>query len=95
MDSLSSIGFVPELDETGKPIKSDGKFALTATAFVVAAGAIALRVGGRAALISTIGLDFFTDNPELQDQMNQVIELSNSMDLLERGGLFWYVEQLF
>jgi len=81
-------GFIPELDEDGKPIKSDGKFALTATAFVVAAGAIALRVGGRAALISTIGLDFFTDNPELQGQMNQVLETSDSMGLLERGGLF-------
>mmetsp|Transcript_21737 Transcript_21737/g.53697 ORF Transcript_21737/g.53697 Transcript_21737/m.53697 type:complete len:527 (-) Transcript_21737:3061-4641(-) len=81
-------GFIPELDEDGKPIKSDGKFALTATAFVVAAGAIALRVGGRAALISTIGLDFFTDNPELQGQMNQVLEVSDSMGLLERGGLF-------
>ncbi|KAL3943752.1 MAG: hypothetical protein SGBAC_002175 [Bacillariaceae sp.] len=81
-------GFIPELGEDGKAIKSDGKFALTATAFVVAAGAIALRVGGRAALISTIGLDFFTDNPELQDQMNQVIEVSDSMALLERGGLF-------
>ncbi|CAJ1953691.1 unnamed protein product [Cylindrotheca closterium] len=81
-------GFVPELDEDGKPIKSDGKFALTASAFVVAAGAIALRVGGRAALISTIGLDFFTDNPELQDQMNNVLEMSDSMGLLERGGLF-------
>ena len=36
-------GFVPEIDEDGKPIKSDGKFALTATAFVVAAGAIAQK----------------------------------------------------
>lgn len=85
---LFSAGFIPELDEDGKPIKSDGKFALTATAFVVAAGAIALRVGGRAALISTIGLDFFTENQELQNQMNQVLELSDSMGLLERGGLF-------
>lgn len=81
-------GFVPELDEDGKPIKSDGKFALTATAFVVASGAIALRIGGRAALISTLGLEFFTENQELQDQMNQVLEVSDNMGLLEKGGLF-------
>eukprot|EP00980_Cylindrotheca_fusiformis_P005756 scaffold1194_cov127-Cylindrotheca_fusiformis.AAC.33 len=81
-------GFVPELDEDGKPIKSDGKFALTATAFVVASGAIALRIGGRAALISTLGLEFFTDNQELQDQMNQVLEVSDSMGVLEKGTLF-------
>jgi uncharacterized membrane protein YdjX (TVP38/TMEM64 family) len=81
-------GFVPELDEDGKPIKSDGKFALSATAFVVAAGAIVLRIGGRAALISTLGLEFFTENQELQDQMNQVLEISDNMALLEKGGLF-------
>jgi uncharacterized membrane protein YdjX (TVP38/TMEM64 family) len=83
-------GFVPELDEDGKPIKSDGKFALTATAFVVAAGAIALRIGGRAALISTLGLEFFTENQELQGQMNQVLEISDSMGLIEKGSLFCF-----
>lgn len=45
-------GWVPELDEDGKPIKSDGKYAVTITAFCLAAGAIALRIGGRAALMS-------------------------------------------
>mmetsp|Transcript_30037 Transcript_30037/g.45764 ORF Transcript_30037/g.45764 Transcript_30037/m.45764 type:complete len:541 (-) Transcript_30037:22-1644(-) len=80
--------YVPELDEDGKPIKSDGKAALTLTAFFVAAGAIALRVGGRAALISTLGLDMFTENQELQGQMNQILEVSNSMGLLEKGSLF-------
>jgi uncharacterized membrane protein YdjX (TVP38/TMEM64 family) len=81
-------GYVPELDENGKPLKSDGKFALTATAFVVAFGAIALRIGGRAALVSTLGLDFITDNPELQTQMNQVLEASDSMDMATKLGLF-------
>jgi hypothetical protein len=52
---------VPEIDpETGKPIKSDSKLALTLTAFVVAAGAVTLRVGGRAALVSAVGLDYIT-----------------------------------
>ncbi len=81
-------GWVPELDEDGKPLKSDGKFALTTTAFVVAAGAIALRIGGRAALVSAVGLDFLTDNPELQGQMNQVLSFSETMDPLLRLGLF-------
>jgi hypothetical protein len=48
---------VPEMDEDGKPIQSDSKSAVALTAFVVAAGAVALRVGGRAAFISAIGLD--------------------------------------
>jgi uncharacterized membrane protein YdjX (TVP38/TMEM64 family) len=81
-------GWVPELDEEGKPIKSDSKFALSATAFVVAGGAIALRIGGRAALVSAVGLDFLTGNPELQGQMNQVLSFSESMDPLARLGLF-------
>lgn len=81
-------GWVPELDQDGKPIKSDSKFALSATAFVVAAGAIALRIGGRAALVSAVGLDFMTDNPELQAQMNQVISMSESMDPILRLALF-------
>lgn len=81
-------GWVPELDEEGKPIKSDSKFALTATAFVVAAGAIALRIGGRAALVSAVGLDFLTGNPELQNQMNQVLSFSESVDPLLRLALF-------
>jgi uncharacterized membrane protein YdjX (TVP38/TMEM64 family) len=81
-------GWVPELDQEGKPVKSDGKFALTTTAFVVAAGAIALRIGGRAALVSAVGLDFLTDNPELQDQVNQVLSVSETMDPLVRLALF-------
>jgi uncharacterized membrane protein YdjX (TVP38/TMEM64 family) len=81
-------GYVPELDEDGKPIKSDGKFALTSTAFVVAFGAIAIRIGGRAALISAVGLDFLTENLELQGQMNQVLAFSESMDPLTKLAVF-------
>ena len=66
---------VPELDpETGKPIKSDCKSAVTLTAFVVAAGAIALRVGGRAALISAVGLDFMNENPSLKENLDNILE---------------------
>jgi len=71
---------VPELDpDTGKPLKSDGKSALTLTAFVVAFGAVVLRVGGRAALVSGLGLNFAQDNPELRDSIDMV--LSNAADL--------------
>lgn len=83
-------GWVPELDEDGKPIKSDSKFALSATAFVVAAGAIALRIGGRAALVSAVGLDFIADNPEMQSQMNQVLSYAENMDVLLKGAAFCF-----
>ena len=82
-------GFVPGLDEEGNPTKSDGKTAVTLTAFAVAAGAIVLRVGGRAALVSAVGLDFVNDNPELQDQINQVLQYAESIDPLLKAGLFF------
>lgn len=81
-------GMVPELNEEGKPLQSDGKLAVGFTAFVVAAGAIALRVGGRAALVSAVGLDFLTDNPELQRNMQQVLDVSDSMDPAAKLFLF-------
>ena len=83
-----SNGFVPELDEDGKAIKSDGKSAVTFTAFAVAAGAIILRVGGRAALVSAVGLDFLTDNPEMQNQINQVLSAADGIDPLFKAGVF-------
>jgi len=82
-------GFVPELDEDGNPSKTDGKTAVTLTAFAVAAGAIVLRVGGRAALVSAVGLDFVNDNPEMQDQINQVLQYAETVDPLLKTGLFW------
>ena len=72
---------VPEIDpETGKPIKSDSKAALTLTAFVVAAAAVVLRVGGRAALVSAVGLDFANENPELKENMDQFLNYASSLD---------------
>lgn len=81
-------GFVPELDEDGNPVKSDSKAAVTLTAFVVAAGAVVLRVGGRAALISGLGLDFATENPELKTQMEGILDYSDSLDPIAKGALF-------
>lgn len=81
-------GFVPGLDEEGNPTKSDGKTAVTLTAFAVTAGAIVLRVGGRAALVSAVGLDFMTDNPEMTNQINQVLQVAESVDPLLKAGLF-------
>lgn len=83
-----SNGFVPELDQDGNAIKSDGKSAVTLTAFAVAAGAIVLRVGGRAALISAVGLDFLSDNPDMQNQINQVLSVADGVDPLLKAGLF-------
>ena len=82
-------GFVPGLDEEGNPTKSDGKTAVTLTAFAVAFGAIVLRVGGRAALVSAVGLDFVNGNPELQDQINQVLQYAEAADPLLKTGLFF------
>mmetsp|Transcript_20731 Transcript_20731/g.49227 ORF Transcript_20731/g.49227 Transcript_20731/m.49227 type:complete len:636 (-) Transcript_20731:82-1989(-) len=84
-------GLVPEIDEeTGKPVKGgDSKTAVTITAFAVAAGAVILRIGGRAALVSAVGLDFLTDNPELQQQMTQVLDYSETVDPAVKAGLFW------
>ena len=80
---------VPELDpETGKPIKSDSKTAITLTAFVVASGAVILRVGGRAALVSAVGLDFANGNPELKENMDQFLNYASSLDAGLEGLLF-------
>lgn len=81
-------GIVPELDEEGKPIKSDGKVAVSLTAFCVAAGAIVLRVGGRAALISAVGLDFMADNPDLKNNLDNILAVSDSMDPTQKVVLF-------
>jgi len=81
-------GWVPELDEDGKPIKSDSKAALTLTATVVAIGAVILRVGGRAALVSAVGLDFMSDNPELKQNLDQILTTADTMDSITKLALF-------
>jgi uncharacterized membrane protein YdjX (TVP38/TMEM64 family)/protein-S-isoprenylcysteine O-methyltransferase Ste14 len=82
-------GLVSEIDEeTGEPIKSDGKLALTFTAFVLAAAIAALRLGGRAALISAVGIDFANDNPEIKANMDAFLDYAYSLDPTLEGLLF-------
>ena len=82
-------GYVPEInEETGKPEKSDAQTAVTITAFVVAAGAVALRIGGRAALVSALGLDFATENPELRDGLDNVLNYASTIGTEAELGLF-------
>ncbi len=91
-------GFVPELDENGEPIQSDSKFAVTITAFVVAAGAVTLRLGGRAALVSAVGLDFANENPQLKDGLESFLSYAQSLDPLTEGGIFilaWTAVKVF
>mmetsp|Transcript_6945 Transcript_6945/g.7942 ORF Transcript_6945/g.7942 Transcript_6945/m.7942 type:complete len:613 (-) Transcript_6945:24-1862(-) len=84
-------GYVSELDEEGNPINDDGgKTAVAATAFAVTFGAIILRVGGRAALVSAVGLDFVNDNPAMQNNINQVLEYAETMDPILKSGLFFF-----
>lgn len=81
--------YVPELDpETGKPYKSDAQSALTLTAFVVAGGAVLLRVGGRAALVSALGLDFATENPQLKDGLDSVLNYGSTIGMESELALF-------
>ena len=94
-----SNGYVPELDpETGKPIKSDAQSALTLTAFVVAGGAVLLRIGGRAALVSALGLDFATENPELKDGLDNVLNYAGTIGTESELALFilaWTAVKVF
>ena len=82
-------GWIPDIDpETGKPEKSDGKIAVSLTAVVVAIGAVTLRVGGRAALVSAVGLDFANDNPELKENLDQVLAIADNTDPITKAALF-------
>ena len=47
--------------------RTTGLPARTLTAFVVAGSAFLLRVGGRAALVSAVDLNFATENPALKN----------------------------
>jgi len=81
-------GFLPELDDDGKPKQSDSKMAVAFTAFAVAGGAVALRIGGRAALASAVGLDFANDNPQLKEQLDNILNFAASMDTTTEALLF-------
>ena len=92
-------GYVPEIDnETGKPVKSDAQTAITISAFVVAAGAVALRIGGRAALVSALGLDFASENPDLRDGLDNVLNYASTIGTETELGLFilaWTLVKVF
>jgi len=68
------------VDEDGNPIKGDSKAVVTMTAFCIGIGAVALRMGGRAALLGIVGLNFADDNPGLKEQLDQVLQFSDSVD---------------
>jgi uncharacterized membrane protein YdjX (TVP38/TMEM64 family) len=84
-DSVRSFrianGLIPEIDPaTGKPNKdADQKFAISLTAFGVAMGAIVLRIGGRAALVSAVGLDAFMTE-DMRENMTTLLTTADSMD---------------
>lgn len=48
---------------------------------------MALRIGGRAALVSTLGLDF-TQAPEVKDNLDSLLEYTANMDTGLELGLF-------
>jgi hypothetical protein len=73
-------GHVPPLDpETGKPSRSNARYALNVTAIIVAAGTVLLQFGGRAALVFTLGLDFAMENLELRDGLEAVLAYAPSI----------------
>ena len=93
-------GLVTEIDPTtGKPLKSEGtSSALSLTAFVVAGGAVLLRFGGRAALVSALGLDFATENPQLKDGLDAVLGYGNTVGIGGELALFvlaWTAVKVF
>jgi hypothetical protein len=55
------------------PSRSDAQYTLNVTASVVAAGAVLLQFGGWAAILSALGLDFATENPELRVGLEAVL----------------------
>jgi len=61
--------------------ESSSGSALAITAFVIAFGAVILRVGGRTALVSTLGLDFAQENPELQTQLDSFLAYTNGLPI--------------
>mmetsp|Transcript_705 Transcript_705/g.1100 ORF Transcript_705/g.1100 Transcript_705/m.1100 type:complete len:689 (-) Transcript_705:46-2112(-) len=95
----SSTGLVSKVDEeTGEVIKSDGKVTLTLTAFVLAASIAILRIGGRAALMSLVGIDFANDNPELKASVDAFLDYTYQLDPSVEGLIFviaWTFAKVF
>mmetsp|Transcript_56177 Transcript_56177/g.65619 ORF Transcript_56177/g.65619 Transcript_56177/m.65619 type:complete len:597 (-) Transcript_56177:36-1826(-) len=77
-------GFVPDEGDEN----ADSKRAIGITAFVFAVGAVLLRVGGRAALASAIGLDFANDNPEIKNQLEAFLAYASDLGPILEPALF-------
>lgn len=78
--------------------KEQSKFAIGITAFFVAIGYVILRIGGRAALVSAIGLDFTNENPELQTQLQSFLDYTNEFDIVTKSSIFilgWCLVKIF
>jgi len=73
--------FVPQIDpSTGlRNSDDDSKFIVTISAAIIAVSLFAIRIGGRVALISAIGLDFAADNPQYKEYIDSILEASTSM----------------
>lgn len=61
---------------------------LLVTAFLVATSALVLRVGGRSAFVSVLGLDFVADSG-IKSQVDEFVNNFQSMDATERYGSFF------
>jgi hypothetical protein len=72
-------------DEDSKEKRPSG---LLVTAFLVATSALVLRVGGRSAFVSVLGLDFVADSG-IKSQVNDFVNNFQSMGAAERYGSFF------
>lgn len=81
-NTLKASSNVANFREKNNLVPSDdqasSKLAITVTAFFVAIGALVLRLGGRAALISGLGLDFIA-NSDVKDQMDSFLSYTDSL----------------
>ena len=82
--------------EEGVESGADAKSAFVASAAAVVIGSIILRLGGRAALVSVLGLDIVADLG-MGDQINDVIEYANALGGWAVVGFFaaWVVAKVF
>ena len=82
--------------EEGVESGADAKSAFVASAAAVVIGSIILRLGGRAALVSVLGLDIVADLG-MGDQINDVVEYANALGGWAVVGFFaaWVVAKVF
>ena len=80
----------------GEESGADAKSAFVASAAAVVIGAFILRLGGRAALVSVLGLDIVADLG-MGDQINDVVEYANALGGWAVVAFFaaWVVAKVF